>query len=189
MSSSVGRRVTPRLRLEPIGAELAHDVWTLYQDPGIAAWLDGPWSRTQVDHFVARMAQCWPRHGVGKWVAYDRGSGALVGRGGPSITDVLGGRHAEIGWAVRQQFWGRGYATEIGTAALDLVDHVLRVDEVIAFTEIHNWRSRAVMDRLGMSYRGEIRRPGLVEGQDGIVDDVPFALYALARTTTGHRSS
>ena len=48
----------------------------------------------------------------------------------------------------------------------------------------HNRRSRAVMERLGMSYRGEIRWPGLVEGRDGIVDDAPFALYVLARTPT-----
>jgi RimJ/RimL family protein N-acetyltransferase len=185
MSGSVGRRVTSRLRLEPIGAELAHDLWTLYQDPGIAAWFDGPWSRTQVDHFVTSMAECWQCHGVGKCIAYDRESGALIGRGGPSVTDVLGGRQAEIGWAVRQQFWGNGYATEIGATALDLVDEVLCVDEVIAFTEIHNRRSRAVMERLGMTYRSEIRRPGLVEGHDGIVDDAPFALYAVGRTPPG----
>jgi RimJ/RimL family protein N-acetyltransferase len=130
------------------------------------------------------MAECWQRHGVGKWVAYDRESGSLVGRGGPSITDVLGGQHAEIGWAVRKQLWGCGYATEMGTAALDLIDHVLGVDEVIAFTEVHNQRSRAVMERLGMSYRGEIHRPGLVEGIDGVVDNAPYALYALVRATS-----
>jgi RimJ/RimL family protein N-acetyltransferase len=180
MSSSAGRRVTARLRLEPIRPALAHDLWVLYQDPEVAPWLGGPWSREQVDDFVARMVECWRRHGIGKWVAYDRRSGALVGRGGPSVTDVLGGRHVEIGWVVRREFWGRGYATEIGAAALDLVDDVLAVDEVVAFTEVHNRRSRAVMERLGMSYRGQIRRPGLVEGVDGVVDDAPFALYALA---------
>jgi RimJ/RimL family protein N-acetyltransferase len=181
MSSNAGRRVTARLRLEPISPALVHDLWSLHQDPGIAAWNDGPWSHGQADGFAAGTARCWQRHGIGKWIAHDRRSGVLVGRGGPSITGVLGGRHAEIGWAVRRRFWGHGYATEIGAAALDLIDHVLGVDEVIAFTEVHNHRSRAVVERLGMSYRGEIRRPGLVEGTCGIVDDAPFALYALAR--------
>ena len=36
-----------------------------------------------------------------------------------------------------------------------------------------------------MSYRGEIRRPGLVEGVDGMVEDAPFALYALTRSVEG----
>ena len=37
------------------------------------------------------------------------------------------------------------------------------------------------MERLGMSYRREIRLPGLVEGVDGVVDDAPFALHVLTR--------
>ena len=76
----------------------------------------------------------------------------------------------------------RGYATEIGAAAIRLVDDVLAVDEV------HNRSSRAVMERLGMSYRGEIRRPGLVEGVAGMVDDAPLALYVLARTPLSRRA-
>lgn len=30
----------------------------------MAAWLDGPWSQTQVDHFVVRMTECWNHHGI-----------------------------------------------------------------------------------------------------------------------------
>jgi RimJ/RimL family protein N-acetyltransferase len=77
--------------------------------------------------------------------------------------------------------WGQGYATEIGTAGIRLADDVLRPEEVVAFTEVHNQRSRAVMERLGMRYRGEIRHRGLVEGRPGVHDDAPFALYALSR--------
>ena len=65
-----------------------------------------------------------------------------------------------------------------------LVDDVLAADEVVAFTEVHNRRSRAVMERVGMSCRREIRLPGLVEGVAGMVDDAPFALDVLARTPT-----
>lgn len=100
------------------------------------------------------------------------------------MTADLGGRDVEIGWSVRRALWGQGYATEIGLAALRLVDEVLDVSEVFAYTEVHNFRSRAVMERLGMSYRGEIRRRGLVDGgrgADGIVDDARFAVYAISR--------
>jgi RimJ/RimL family protein N-acetyltransferase len=56
---------------------------------------------------------------------------------------------------------------------------VLGVDEVAAYTEIHNRRSRAVMERLGMSFVGEVRATGLVEGKDGVHDDARFALYSI----------
>jgi putative restriction endonuclease len=45
---------------------------------------------------------------------------------------------------------GRGYATEIGRFGLDHAFSVLGVEEVVSFTEVHNLRSRAVMERLGM---------------------------------------
>jgi RimJ/RimL family protein N-acetyltransferase len=46
---------------------------------------------------------------------------------------------------------------------------------------VHNVRSRAVMDRLGMRYAGEIRSRGLAEGLDGVQDDAPFAVCVLLR--------
>ena len=50
---------------------------------------------------------------------------------------------------------------------------------VVAFTEVHDHASRAVMERLGLRPAGIIRRPGLVEGRTGVQPDAPFALYRL----------
>jgi RimJ/RimL family protein N-acetyltransferase len=87
----------------------------------------------------------------------------------------------EIGWALRQEVWGRGYATEIGRAGLDHTFSVLGVEEVVAFTEVHNVRSRAVMERLGMRYVRQILRPGLIAGSSEMHKDAPFALYLITR--------
>jgi len=114
---------------------------------------------------------------VHKWMAYRRDTGELVGRGGLSYADLAGSRRLEVGWAVRGPLWGRGYATEIGRAGLDFAFENLAAEEVVAFTERHNVRSRAVMERLGMEYAGEVLRPGLLEGHDGVHEAAPFALY------------
>lgn len=87
----------------------------------------------------------------------------------------------EIGWALRRQFWGRGYATEIGHAGVAFAFNVLGVQAVVSCTVRHNVRSRAVMERIGMQYAGEIRSRGIVEGMDGNQDDAPFAVYVLLR--------
>ena len=132
----------------------------------------------------------WERDGICKWLAYDRETGDLVGRGGASL---LPDGHAkreigalvakwdgyEVGWALRSKYWGRGYATEIGRAGLELAFSF--TDLVSAFTERHNARSRSVMERLGMKYSGEIAAEGFVEGRDGIYPDAPFAVYAIKR--------
>lgn len=57
----------------------------------------------------------------------------------------------EIGWRLAFPYWGRGYATE---ATLAVVAHAfgpLGLDELVSFTVPANLRSRAVMERLGMT--------------------------------------
>ncbi len=169
---------TERLRLVPIDARHASELWELHRDGGIARWF--PLSKEQALRFAERMEISWTR-GVGKWLAYEVSSGAFVGRGGPSWAIVEGTECVEIGWALRREVWGRGYATEIGRFGLDHAFSVPGVEEIVAFTEVHNARSRAVMERLGMRYVRQILRPGFVAGSLEMREDAPFALYRITR--------
>jgi RimJ/RimL family protein N-acetyltransferase len=164
-------RVTDRLRLEPIGAEHAEDLLHVYQDPAVAEWF-GVWTREMAQDEVARMARGWEMDGVHKWMAYDRTIGTLIGRGGLSRVQLEGQERLEIGWVVRGQFWGQGYATEIGRAGLTFAFDELTADEVVSFTEARNARSRAVMERLGFRYHHNLFLEEYSE---------PFVLYSLNR--------
>lgn len=186
--------MTSRLRLEPIRAELACDLWLVHQDDAVAFWTER-WSRGEADQRARAWGNVWASGGVHKWLAYDRNSAEVVGRGGLSrvpvrsasqtaIREVLGDAQwdgLELGWALRSAFWGRGLATEIGRAGLYLAFEALEAPSVIAFTERHNLRSRAVMERLGMRFAGEILHRGLIEGLDGVHENAPFAVYLLGR--------
>ncbi|SNY45969.1 Protein N-acetyltransferase, RimJ/RimL family [Paractinoplanes atraurantiacus] len=160
-------RLTERLRLEPVAERHAGDLLALYRDPAVAEWY-GEWTREQIEAEVARMAAHWRDDGVHKWMAYERTSGDLVGRGGLSRQRVDGVDRLEVGWVLHRRFWGQGYATEIGRAALSFAFDELGAREVVSFTEVHNLRSRAVMERLGFHYSKEIS-----------VGGEPFALYVL----------
>jgi RimJ/RimL family protein N-acetyltransferase len=72
-----------------------------------------------------------------------------------------------------------GFATEIGAAGLRLGFETMGFQEIIAFTEIHNLASPAVMERLGMQFHKIIHAPGLIEGLDGMHGEAPFALCRL----------
>jgi mutator protein MutT len=197
VAKGVRIRLTGRLRLEPVGPEHADHLWTLHHDAAVARWRGGPWTTATARHWAARTGQEWETAGVSKWIAYDRATGELVGRGGLSRMDAEGERtrriasmlpsgrwtadRLEVGWTVRADRWGRGYATEIGRAALTLAFDDLGAEQVVAFTERHNRRSRAVMERLGMRHVGEFPGRGLVEGLEGVHDGAPFALYAAER--------
>ncbi len=56
---------------------------------------------------------------------------------------------------LRPQVWGRGYATEAATAVLDWARERPDVRTIISITLTDNVRSRRVMEKLGLTYRGE----------------------------------
>jgi RimJ/RimL family protein N-acetyltransferase len=168
-----GSRLTRRLRLEPVGPANADDLWLVHSDDEVRPWYgnDKP-TREHMEQQATFMGESWRLQGVHKWIAYDRVSGEVVGRGGLSRTPVDDdwGRiyaflpqepwvriahescrpfvaHAnwlEIGWALRHEFWGHGYASEIGRAGLAFAFDVLGVQAVVSCTDRHNVRSRAV---------------------------------------------
>jgi RimJ/RimL family protein N-acetyltransferase len=170
--------LTARLVLTPVGPADVDDLVLLYGDPDVAFWT-GPWTGVAVEAWAAGMAARWVRDGVGKWVARDRSDGSLVGRGGFTRIDLDGETVLELGWAVRDARTGRGYATEVGRAALAWAAQHQPGVPIVSFTEVHNRASRAVMERLGLRPVGTLRREGLVEGRIGLHPDAPFALYRL----------
>jgi RimJ/RimL family protein N-acetyltransferase len=176
-----GTRLSERLRLEPISSRHADDLWRLHRDAAIAQWYvdEALWSPEDARRRAESFGADWATKGVSKWIAYDRATGELVGRGGLSRAQVAGQERLEVGWGLLGAFWGCGLATEIGRAALTFAFGDLDAHEVIAFTEVHNRRSRAVMERLGMTYVGNIVHRGLVEGFDEIQNEAPFALYRI----------
>lgn len=84
------------------------------------------------------MVKRWAVDGVGKWVAHDRLNGSLVGRGGYTRFDLDGQAVLELGWVVRDALTGRGYATEIGRAAIGWAASFFPHLPVVSFTEVHN---------------------------------------------------
>jgi RimJ/RimL family protein N-acetyltransferase len=177
VAKAVRIRLTPRLRLEPIGPEHADDLWRLHDDEPVARWHGGRWTRAAALRYATRHAAAWETDGVDKWIAYDRASGELVGRGGLSRKDDQP-ELLEVGWTVRADLWGRGYATEIGRAGLALAFDELGADEVVAFTAPGNQRSRAVMERLGMGHPRDIVYKGS-----------PSVLYTLSSGPGGARAT
>ncbi len=56
----------------------------------------------------------------------------------------------EVLWRLAKPFWGKGYATEAATAAIDFGFSKLDLDEIVAFTAAINSPSIKVMEKIGM---------------------------------------
>lgn len=111
---------------------------------------NSPW-RAESDALALRRQAQIAQRGWGFWVAEEKAGGALVGMVGLHVpaANLPCSPCVEVGWRLARAHWGKGYATE-GAAALRLAFEVLGLEEVVSFTSIHNTRSEAVMQRLGM---------------------------------------
>jgi RimJ/RimL family protein N-acetyltransferase len=113
---------------------------------------------------IAMWSRRWNEDGFAQWAACERATGRLIGRIGllrhhdwPLAPDPV-----EVGWVLHREFWGRGLATEGGSASIEVWRRHLPDQTLHSFTVPQNARSRAVMERLGMSYGGITLWRGLV---------------------------
>jgi RimJ/RimL family protein N-acetyltransferase len=85
----------------------------------------------------------------------------------------------EVGWRLARAAWGKGYATEAARACVQHGFDVLGLDEIVSFTTTTNVRSRAVMERLGMTHdpRDDFDHPKVPMGSP----HKRHVLYRLAR--------
>ncbi len=153
-----------RLGYERIGAEHAAELQRLMREPLVLETLwpgtDAP-SDADLQASLDAKVEHWERHGFGMWLLRERGSEAMVGRGGLQYCDVLGVKAVEVGWAVTPERWGQGFATELGHVSIEVAFAVLGLHELIAFTLPDNIASRRVMEKAGFVYEREIEHVGL----------------------------
>ncbi|MBT0668836.1 GNAT family N-acetyltransferase [Novosphingobium profundi] len=148
---------TPRLALrEWDEADLAA-FQAICSDPVVMATLGDPLSLEETAATIARMQATQAEHGHCFWALErleDRRligwCGVIRGRTGPVAGKV------EIGWRLAADCWGQGYASEAARAARDWAFAHLPDDALYAITSRGNRRSRAVMERLGMTYCPEL---------------------------------
>jgi RimJ/RimL family protein N-acetyltransferase len=159
---------TPRLLLERTRASDLADLLRMHADPVVMATLGGVRSeavtRAQLDDFI----QHWERHGFGPWMLRAPEDRRFLGRGGLRHVVVGGRPEVELLYALMPDAWGRGLASELAGESLRVAFAELSLPDVVAFTQPHNTRSRAVMERAGFQYERDVVHAGL-----------PHVLYRL----------
>ncbi|MDO3384753.1 GNAT family N-acetyltransferase [Gilvimarinus sp. SDUM040013] len=124
----------------------------LNRDPDVMAYFPSTLTQTQSDELASRMQRGIAKRGWGFWAAELKTTGELIGFVGlnsPSA-DLPFSPCIEIGWRLARPYWRQGLATEAATSVLDFGFNALGMPEIVAFTHVKNFRSRAVILRLGM---------------------------------------
>jgi RimJ/RimL family protein N-acetyltransferase len=128
----------------------------------------GAWGELEAHSWLERVERCWDTHGYGRLVVLEKITGALLGRSGLQWFDEL--KEVELGWTLRREAWGRGYASEAARAGLAWAFEDFGHPYVTSRIEPANERSSNVAKRLGM----EVIRTDLWGGS-------PFLVHALTQ--------
>ena len=144
---------TKRLLLRQWKAQDLPVFAALNSDPEVMKYFPALLNREQSDALALRCKSLIAEQGWGFWAVEIKSSGEFIGFEG--LNAVKPGLPfypaVEIGWRLDKAHWGKGYATEAARAAVDYAFNLLQLNEVVSFTSVNNMRSRALMQRLGMT--------------------------------------
>lgn len=155
---------TARLTLRPTAHE-DFERWVEHMaDPEVARFIGGLQPRQLAWRGMMTMAGAWALTGVAMFSVIERSSGLWVGRIGPWTPDGWPG--TEVGWGLHRDAWGKGYAVEAATAAIDYAFDELGWTEVIHCIDPDNTPSEKVAQRLGSTNLRPGRMPPPYDGVD-----------------------
>lgn len=148
---------TARLLLRPPKLE-DFDRWAEFAaDPVATRFVGGVQPRAMAWRSMMTMAGAWALQGYCMFSVIEKASGRWMGRLGPYQPEGWPG--TEVGWSLHPEAWGRGYAREGASAAMDYAFDVLGWDEVIHCIDPNNAPSQRVAIALGSQLRGPGRMP------------------------------
>jgi len=142
-------------------------------------WLGGVMDTDKQAWQRDRLERYRREHGHTFWVVERKGDAAVLGMCGLKRANQPGGPQGdfEIGWRLRLDAWGQGYAREAAIASLDHAFAKLGAPHVLALTVAGNVASWGLMVRLGMERREDLD----FDSPDFDVESGRIIAYAITR--------
>lgn len=142
---------TARLVLRPFSLNDVPALQAVIGDPIAMQWYPAPFDQKGVEAWIKRNLDRYKSEGHGLWAMVLKSSGELIGDCGCVIQEVEGKNELEVGYHVRRDLWGKGYATEAARACMEYAFNRLGVLRVISIIRPENVNSRRVAEKNGLS--------------------------------------
>jgi RimJ/RimL family protein N-acetyltransferase len=144
---------TSRLRLEPMTEAHLDGLSAMNSDPAVMRYITGkPETREETAAMIGRVQQRWQNWGIGWWSLFERETGEIIGAAGIHFLGFDPANPHEIGWRLRADKWGAGFASEAARRIAAFVFEDLEAPVLCAICDPQNRNSSRLMERLGMTY-------------------------------------
>jgi RimJ/RimL family protein N-acetyltransferase len=114
-------------------------------------------------YITDRVRAAYQRHGFGMYVVEQKTTGEPLGMAGLVRRDSL--PDVDIGYALLERHWGRGFAIEAAAAVLRHAREDIGLTRLLAITAPDNEASQALLRKLGMREHGHLQLP---EGESAL---------------------
>lgn len=153
---------TERLILRPPQSEDFEPWVQFHADAEVMRFLGGVQGPELTWRSLCTMSGAWVIEGFSMFSIIEKETGNWIGRLGPWRPNGWPG--TEIGWGLARSAWGKGYATEGASAAMDYVVNALGWTEIIHTILPENKPSIRVAERLGSGFLRQAPTPPPFEG-------------------------
>lgn len=184
---------TPRLHLRPYREADRDEFVELFSDPVVMAHVGGALGPEEARRMFAAILAGTHRRALAAWMV-ERSAGGLVGHAA-LLRGAAG--EVELGFVLRPDSWGHGFATEIARALVAAAVAGHPGAPVIATVDVDHVASRRVLEKAGMVLTGSARDEdgayfryqlaaagGLPDARDGLTRLERIILVELTRLET-----
>lgn len=141
---------TARLQLRELTLDDAEALEAVFGDPIVMQYYPSVLDRKGVDAWIEKNLGRYQRDGYGLWAVLLKETGELIGDCGCILQEVEGRNEIEVGYQMRRDCWGRGYATEAARACMDYAFTRLGAARIVSMIRPPNLASRRVAEKNGL---------------------------------------
>ena len=134
----------------------AEAMFVMDSNPEVHRYLGGNPTQTieETRRIIEMVRKQYIDNGIGRFAAILKETGEWIGWVGLKLERNVNGHDTfyDIGYRLRPEFWGKGYATESAKAFVDYGFNILKADKICAYADESNKASRRALEKAGLKY-------------------------------------
>jgi isoleucyl-tRNA synthetase len=141
---------TERAYLRPFSADDLEVFYQLQSDPDVRKHFPNVLSLKEAKSMLNEFLEHQEKHGFSCFAAFEKSSGKFMGFAGCNYCGESS--EIEICYSLHQEFWGKGFATELSIACMLDLFRNFAVEKILGFATPGNDSSFSILKKLGMNF-------------------------------------